>query len=167
MTTFMSVSAYADAYEDDVTLENFSITLTEVNENGQREIVTYGIEDLSCEIYDQDNNLVYSGPMTENPMTRGYSIGNATIYSENTMYWFPTDNANGFKCGKGIAVDVKVNTDKEASKTYGLTDGDSSTTRGKVISDRLYTGTDGYWKFYVTNHSSDTIKVSSGSISWG
>lgn len=161
------VAACADDYESDVKSGDFNITVSEIDENGQREIVTYGIEDLACDIYDQNNNLIYSGPMVETPMTRGYTIGTAVIHSQNTMYWYPKDNDKGFICGDGIAVDVIVETDKVASKAYGLTSGDSSTTRGARIEDRLYTGTSGYWKFYVKNNSSETINVSSGSITWG
>lgn len=84
-----------------------------------------------------------------------------------TIKWHPTNDENGFKSGKGIAVTVSVKTNSEVSKTIGLTAGDSSTTTNKNPSAILYTGTDGYWKFYVTNNSSSAFKVTGGSISWG
>ena len=132
----------AEAKEND----DFAITVSEVDSDGEIKITTYELEDLSCTIYDVNNNVIPIG---------------------GTIQWHPTNDENGFKSGKGIAVTVSVKTNSEVSKTIGLTAGDSSTTTNKNPSAILYTGTDGYWKFYVTNNSSSAFKVTGGSISWG
>lgn len=148
--------------------DDFAITVSEVDSDGEIKITTYELEDLSCTIYDVNNNVIYDGPAkVEDPVTRGFSVKASDIPIGGTIQWHPTNDENGFKSGKGIAVTVSVKTNSEVSKTIGLTAGDSSTTTNKNPSAILYTGTDGYWKFYVTNNSSSAFKVTGGSISWG
>lgn len=167
----LSMSAYAATPQTDqagVNPDDVVVTLTEVNADGEIDYITYTLEALSCTIYDIDNNVVYSGPVVvEDPVTRGDSIKALDVYSESTTYWWPSDNENGFKCGDGIAVTVSITTNSTASKTIGLTSGDSSKSTTKNPSAILYTGTSGYWKFYVKNHSSSDFRVTGGSLSWG
>lgn len=171
LVSCLSLSAYAATQETEaasVNPDDVVVTLTEVEDDGEINYITYTLEELSCTIYDIDNNVVYSGPVVvEDPITRGYSIKALDVYSESTTYWWPSNNENGFKCGNGIAVTVSIKTNSTASKTIGLTAGDSSKSTTKNPSAILYTGTSGYWKFYVKNHSSSDFRVTGGSLSWG
>lgn len=171
LVSSLSMSGFAEAAETNqagVNPNDVVVTLTEVDTDGEINYITYTWEELSCTVYDIDNNVVYSGPViAEDPVTRGYSISAGEVKSEGTTYWWPTDNENGFKCGNGIAVTVSVKTNSTASKTIGLTSGDSSKSTTKNPSAILYTGTSGYWKFYVKNHSSSDFRVTGGSLSWG
>ena len=173
LASSLSMSAFAEAESSEINQTNVNpndvvVTLTEEKMDGEINYITYTWEDLSCTVYDSNNNVVYSGPaISKDPMTRGYSIAGGTVKSEGTSYWFPTDNENGFKCGNGIAVTVSIKTNATASKTIGLTNGESSKSTTKNPSAILYTGTSGYWKFYVSNHSSSAFNVTGGSLSWG
>lgn len=168
----LNTSAFAESTECGVGPsyghDDFAITVSETGADGTVETVTYDLEDLDYAVYDSDGNMTYSSEdEEENILTRGYKLKSYTVESEDTFYWWPKKNKKGFKCGKGIAVSVSVKTDSKASKTIGLTSGDSSKSTAKNPSAILYTGTSGYWKFYMKNHSSDTVKVTGGSLSWG
>ena len=61
----------AEAKEND----DFAITVSEVDSDGEIKITTYELEDLSCTIYDVNNNVIYDGPAkVEDPVTRGFSV---------------------------------------------------------------------------------------------
>lgn len=144
-----------------------SITVSEEIGDGQIIEYAYDIEDLSCRIIDVNGDVIYEGPIAQDSDLR-FSLKAAAITRGGTMYWYPTDDSNGFKSGKGVAVNVSIETNVKASKTFGLTNGgDSSSGTEKNVSDILYTGTDGYWMLYVTNNSSLPIKVTGGTLNWG
>lgn len=144
------------------------VTVAETGSDGEINYIYYTLEDLSCTVYDSDNNIAYSGPaLMQKPTTRGYSIVAGDVLSESTSEWWPTNDENGFKCGYGIAVTVSIKTNSTASKTIGLTFGESSKSTSKNPSAILYTRTSDYWKFYVSNHSSSDFRVTGGSLSWG
>lgn len=120
--TMGETEAVAEANND------FAITVSEVDSDGEIKITTYELEDLSCTIYDVNNNVIYDGPAkVEDPVTRGFSVTASEVPIGGTIKWHPTNDENGFKSGKGIAVTVSVKTNSEVSKTIGLTAGDSST----------------------------------------
>lgn len=169
LVTSCSVPVYAASKPTDtVNPDDVVITIAEEESDGHINYVTYDLKDLSYAVYDENDNVVYSGPvLTQNPITKGYNLEEATVSSESKVMWYPTNNESGFKCGNGIAVTVSIKTNSTASKTIGLTSGGSSTSTNKNPSAILYTGTDGYWKFYVQNHSSSSFKVTGGSLSWG
>ncbi|MCD8147584.1 MAG: hypothetical protein LUD84_09980 [Clostridiales bacterium] len=157
----------AVAVNTDSTADDFSITVSETDDNGEIEVVTYTLEDLSCTVYDIDGNEIYSGPAVVENLLARFTIKADTVKSGSTTYWYPTKDKEGFESGNGIAVTVSIKTNSKASKTIGLTDGDSSgRSTNKNLSAILYTGTSGHWKFYVTNHSSSDFKVTGGKLSW-
>lgn len=122
-------------------------------EESDVKMLTYGAEDLYCSIYDSDGNLIYSG------------TAESSLHPEETIYWYPCNDENGFQSEEGIAVNVTVGTDSDALKTVGLTDGDSSDSTNKNPSAILHTGSLGYWKLFMINHSSDTFKITGVSLS--
>ena len=68
----------AEAKEND----DFAITVSEVDSDGEIKITTYELEDLSCTIYDVNNNVIYDGPAkVEDPVTRGFSVKASDILS--------------------------------------------------------------------------------------
>lgn len=145
----------------------FSLSVSTTTAEGQIRTITYHLDDLFCCVVDADGTVIYEGPaFPENPNAR-YAIKAATVGSSKTVYWYPSDEPRGFQCGDGIAVNVSIKTISTVSKTIGLTDGDSSNSTTKNPSAILYTGTDGYWKFYVENNSSESFNVMGGSLSWG
>lgn len=171
MVSSVGVTAFAaspeDAVDTDCVMSEPIITVSEQMGDGQIVKHHYMLEDLSCTIVDYNGEVIYDGPVNPDPDWR-FNLKPATISRGSTVKWYPTDDPNGFKCGKNIAVTVSIETDTKGSKEFGLTNGGgTSSGTEKILSDILYTGTDGYWMLYVTNNTSSSIKVTGGSLSWG
>lgn len=157
-----AVAAQKAPMEDD-----FELCISETNSDGETNVVTYQLEDLSITVCDADGTVLYDGPAKGNPMSREYSLAERTIEIGEMIYWRPTDEQRGFRTDPGVAVTVSVKTNAKVSKKIGLTDGDDVTVNSKDVEATLYTGEVEYWKFYVENKSSSSFKVKGGSLSWG
>lgn len=139
--------------------------VTYVQENGSEETIEYSIEDLSYDIVDEEGNIVESGDMGVQPFA--YNVSASTVGVNKTIYWYPTNNKSGFKSGKNVAVKISLKTSAATSLTIGLTgNGTKKDVTNKNPSVSLVSGTSGYWKMFVKNTSSKSIKVTGGSISW-
>lgn len=133
--------------------ESYLYKLDSKKDNSEKKY--YNTDELSCAVYNNNGELIYSG-----------SLKKAVVKSEATIYIFPANNEKGFKSGDNISVSVSVKTDSASSKAFGLTSGEESSLLNKNLSAILKTETSDYWKLYVTNHSSGTFKISDVNLSW-
>lgn len=129
----------------------------------------YSLKDLSYETIDPEGNIIKSGPVIDdngNISPYAFDVSKATIGPGNTVNWYPTDSSSGFYLQKNDVVEISLRLSKAVRIKIALTNGTSKETTDKRPSVSLIQNTTGYSKMAVTNLSSSSITVNSGTISY-
>lgn len=142
--------------------------ITAISQQSESEKV-YDLEDLSYEVVDPMGNIIASGSVVDGNgdiSTYAYNVAKSTVEPGSTIYWYPTDSTSGFYLQKNDVVEISLKLSKAVRIEIGLTKGTSKETTDKNPSVSLVQSSAGYSKMSVSNLSSSSITVNSGTISY-